>query len=353
MTAVPTIAAVAYLAFFAQPAYETEMKLIVRESQSASAAPVPGLTAGLLGMGSGKSLEDALILEDYLHSAAFIELAADRFNLRDHFHHAPLDPFRRLAENAPRETFYQYFRNAVSISVIPDSTIITVRVRAFSPDLAHELAEFAIERSETMINDLNERVVSAQTSVAQEELEQRQEQLLEVREKLLQFQIANAMVDPAGETRAYFSNIAALDSRLVEKRTELRTGGQYLQDNAFELRRLRQDIQAIEEQRQVETRLLVTEEGSSMATTVQAYEKLKMEQDFALSAYSSAFALAERTKSDAARQQKFLLTIAPPHTPEKPVFPQPARGGLTVFVLSCLGYGIFRLILATIRDHSI
>lgn len=342
-----------YLILLAQPTYETEAKLIVRENHSGSAAPISGLPGALLGIGSKTSLEDALIIENYLHSAAFIELAAERFSLREHFSDAPHDPFRRLAHEAPSETFYEFFRKSVSIGVKPESSILTIRVRAFSPTVTQELAQFIIERSEEIINSLNERMVASQTALAQRELVQSQERLVEVKEKLLQFQISHAMVDPAGETTTYFGNIAALDSRLVEKRTDQRIKAQYLRDDAFEIRRLRQEIIALEAQRKEETRVLVTQEGTGMATTLLGYENLKMQKEFALAAYSSAFAMAENAMLEAARQEKFLLVIAPPYTPEKSVFPRPARGAAMVFILSCIGYGIVRLILATIGDHTI
>lgn len=352
-TAIPTLLALIYLTLLAQPIYETETKLIVRQNQTASSAAIPGFASALLGMGSKTSLEDALILEEYLHSATFIEIAARKLDLRSHFQKAPSDPFRRLSAEAASEDFHKFFRKMISVRIALDSSILSVSVRAFSPTVAWELADFIIERSEEMINDLNERMIRSQTSLVQRELNKSMDRLMEVREALLQFQIDNSMVDPVGETSAYFSNIAALDSRLVEKRTEMRTEAQYLQDDAFTIRRLRQEIQALEEQRKEETRLLVSEADGSMVATLQAYEKQKMQKEFALAAYTAAFALAEKTTMDASQQEKFLLVIAPPHKPQKPAFPKPVRGTATVFVLLCIGFGIFRLILATVRDHTI
>src|SRR5690606_13654167 len=125
------------------------------------------------------------------------------------------------------------------------------------------------------------------------------------------------------------------------------------QDDAFDIQRLRQEIRALEEQRREETRRLVTEGDSNIANTLQTYERLKLQEEFALAAYTTAFALAEQVTLEASRQEKFLLVIAPPHVPEKPVFPRPIRGTATALVLSCIAYGIVRLILATIRDHTI
>jgi capsular polysaccharide transport system permease protein len=349
----PTAGFALYLTLFAQPTYETEAKLIVRESQGGGGGALPGFAATLLGFGGRTSMEDVLILEQYLHSAEFIEAAAAKFSLRDHFHSSPLDPFRRLEAGAEAETFYKFFRKMVTVGIRADSGVLTVQVRAFSPQTAQDLARFIIERSEETINALNQRMIAAQTTLAQAELAKKLDRLKEVRAQLLEFQISHAMVDPVSETTVYFGNVAALDGRLMEKRTELRAKSHYLQEDAFELRRLRQEIRALEEQRTEETRLLVSGGDASMARTLQSYEGLKLQLEFALTAYTAAVATAEQATMEATRQEKFLLVIAPPHAPEKPVFPRPLRGTATVLVLSCLGYGILRLIVATVRDHSI
>jgi capsular polysaccharide transport system permease protein len=348
----PTLATAIYLTLLTQPTYQTEAQLIVRESQGSTGPILPGFASALLGAGSKTSLEDSLILQHYLHSAGFIELADEQFDLRRHFAEAPLDPLRRLSGTARAETFHEYFRKMVSIHVVHESSIMTIRVQTFSPVVAQALASFIIDQSEQMINHLNDRMTSSQTTLAQRELEKGTARLMAAREDLFRFQVANRMVDPVGETSAFFGNVATLDARLVEKRTQLRLEAHYLQEDSFDLRRLRQEIRALEEQRAEETRLLVTEGDTSMANTLQAFEKLQMNKEFALAAYTAAFTLAEKATLEASRQEKFLLVISPPHLPEKPVFPRPVAGTLTFFVLSWIGYGILKLVLATIRDHT-
>lgn len=349
----PTLVYLGYVLALAQPTFQTEAKLIVRENQSGAGANMPGVAAALLGLGGTTSLEDAMILEDYLHSAEFIELADANLGLRDHFQNAPRDPIRRLGEDAQAETFHRYFRKMVSIRVRPETGIVTVQARAFDPDVAYQLAGFIINRSELVINKLSERMVTAQTALAKRELGNKEQRLLAAREALLTFQIENAVIDPVTESEAGFGNVAALDSRLVEKRTELRAKSSYLREGAFELRVLEQEIAALEAQRSQETGRLVTSQDASMVKTLQAYETLKIEHEFSLAGYTTALATVESATIEAARQEKFLLAIVSPHFPERPVFPRPVRGTLTVFVLACAIFGIGRLVIATIREHNI
>src|SRR5690606_7287486 len=106
------------------------------------------------------------------------------------------------------ETFYRFFRKMVFVEVVSESSIMTVYVRAFDPSVAQNLANFIVEQSEKTINELNQRMAASQTSLAQRELAKSMERLSEAKDRVLQFQIANAMVDPVGETAAHFSNVA-------------------------------------------------------------------------------------------------------------------------------------------------
>lgn len=350
---IPTLASFAYFFAFAEPTYETETKLIVRESQSSSNALVPGFAAALFGMGGSTSMEDAMILEDYLLSADFIELADTALNLRGHFQDSSTDLFRRLAQHAQAETFHRFFRKKVSVRVRPESGILTVQVRAFTPDVAQQLADLIIQRSEAVVNELNDRMVEAQTSLARRELDKHEKRLQASRQSMLEFQVKNSVVDPVSESAARFGNIAALDSRLSMKQAELRAKESFLREDAFELRVLRQEIVALEAQRSEETRRFVTGSDSTMATLLIDYEALKVEHEFALAAYSTAVAMAETATLEATRQEKFLLRVANPHYPEKAAFPRPIRGTLVVFIIALSLFGIGRLVIATINDHTV
>jgi capsular polysaccharide transport system permease protein len=350
---IPTLISLVYFLGFAKATYETETKLIVRASQSGSNALVPGFAAALLGLGGSTSMEDAMILEEYLLSADFIELADAALDLRSHYKNARTDPFRRLARKAQAESFYRFFRKKVTVRVRPESGILTVQVRAFSPEVTLQFAQFIIQRSEEMVNEINDRMMESQTGLTVRELEKHKQRLHSSRQAMLTFQVENAIVDPVSESAARFGNIAALDRRLTEKQAELRAKGSYLREDAFELRVLRQEIAAMEAQRTEETRRFVTGGDTTMATLLKEYEALKIAHEFALNAYTAALAMAETATLEATRQEKFLLSVAHPHLPEKPAFPRPLRGTAVVFILAVALFAIGRLVVATIRDHTV
>ncbi|MDF3056674.1 MAG: capsular biosynthesis protein [Rariglobus sp.] len=349
----PTLLALLYLLFFAASTYRTETRLIVRESSEETTNIIPGLAANLLGGGIKSSIEDAYILVDYLQSSALIEQVDAQLDLRAHYSAPRLDFIRRLASDAPAETLHDYYRRHVTISVAPESSIVTLQVDAFDPVFTQKFAQSLVTASEQAINQLNSRMVGAQTALAEKELARTRAELTAARRRLLDFQVAHNIVDPAGEIGSRLGSLAVLDERLVEKRAELRTKEQFLREDAFELRTLRQEITALEAQRNQENQRLINPDNHGMTVAAAAYEEVKLGAEFALHAYTAALALDEKAKLSAARQEKFLLPIAVPLQPEEPVFPAPFVGTLTAFILFSLLYGIIRLIIATIRDHTL
>lgn len=352
-TIAPTFFILLYLLFFAQSSYQAEVKLIVRENKESAVSFTSGLAASLLGGGSRISIEDAYILKEFLHGSQFLDLAEQRLGLKTHFSAPLFDPLHSLKKNPTAEEFYEYIRKRIIIQIAPDSSIVTIQANAFNPQMAKDIANLLISESEKAINTLNARMVASQTALAQKELEQSQASLRACRLQLLEFQTKHSMVNPEKEVGSHLANVAGLDAKLVEKKAELKAKQHYMREDAFEVRALQQEIAALEAQRRQETGNLVSSNEQSMAVALQNYEDLKLQAEFALKAYSSAFALVETAKLEAGRQEKFLLLIAPPSLPEEPVYPRPLMGTLTAFAILTVFFGIIRLIVATIRDHSI
>jgi capsular polysaccharide transport system permease protein len=350
---IPSLLVFLYLLLVAAPTYRTQTHIIVRENSEHSSSMIPGLAASILGGGIKSSLEDAYILVDYLQSSALIEKIDAQLNLRAHYSSPKLDFVRRLSSEASTEDLHAFYLRHIKIIVTPESSIVQLQVDAFDPAYSQQLAQALVAASERAINEINGRMVAAQTDLATRELVKTRQHLDAARRKLLEFQVANNIVDPAGEIGARLTTLAGLDSRAVERKAELRTKEQFLRDDAIELRILRQEIDAIEAQRNQENLRLVNPSNPGMTAAAQAYEEVKFEAELTLQAFTAALALDEKAKLDAARQAKFLLPISQPHLPQDHTFPKPLIGTLTAFILFSLLYGITRLVLATIRDHTL
>ena len=116
---------------------------------------------------------------------------------------------------------------------------------------------------------------------------------------------------------------------------------------------IKREIAALEAQIKEESNLLSGGEAISINKIMADYQQLKISNEFALNAYTSALASLEAARTDAARQVQFLVVIASTGTPEEPSHPRTLRGTATTLVLASLLFLVGRLIIATINDHQI
>lgn len=350
---VPTLCLLLYLWVLAAPVYQSETQFLVRENRDSGGPPVPGFAAALFGGGSRTSLEDAHILAQYLHSNDVLDQLEHSLGLREHYRSPALDWFRRLRGNDTREAFRDYYRRQVSVSIAPDSHIVTLAVRTFDPAFSLAVAHKLIELSEVKINRMNDRILESRTTTGKTELLRAEKSLLASRERLLAFQIEHAVVDPVTHASSHFGLIASLDARIMEKQAELGTKNQFLREGSTELRQLEQGIRALQAQRDQEILKLASEDDDSLASLLFQYERLRLENEFALNAYTTAFALVEQANLSAVRQEKFILMVARPDLPEAPSSPRPVRDSAALFLVLCLLFASGKMILATIKDHAI
>ncbi|MCC5788792.1 MAG: hypothetical protein JJT75_04100 [Opitutales bacterium] len=351
---IPAFLVLGYLLFFAQPTYETETQIVIRENGQGSGMQIPGITASVLGGAGGLSYEEGLILQQYLESASFAERASDELDLIAHFSEPRQDRFRTLSKDPTKEALRRFIRRMVRVQTSSDSGIVVIRVRAFTPEFSQKLTDFVLTESERRINELNRRMVDAKTSSTNRELQASEERVQAIQEEVLSLQLEYGMVDPTKEVAARFDNISSLDQRLVEARTQIRVKSSFMQENSSELRRLRGEMEALEKQREEEvSRALKGTGENNIADLLRTYENLQQRKELALTSYGAAFAMAEQAKMEASRQEKFILVISPTHLPEEPVFPQPGIHFLIGLLIILFSYSIGRLVWATVQDHTV
>jgi capsular polysaccharide transport system permease protein len=82
------------------------------------------------------------------------------------------------------------------------------------------------------------------------------------------------------------------------------------------------------------------------------FEKAAVEKEFATRAYQSALTTLELARTDAARQHRYLATIAEPSLADEARFPRRYLGTLTVFLACFLAFSIGSLLVATVKEHA-
>lgn len=207
---VPTLLAIIYYLFVATPQYDAHVVLAVESSEGR----INGEGAGK-GANAGNQ-RDARLLREALRGVQTLD-ALDRGGaFRSHYRSGG-DWFSRLAPDAGTDATVDYFRDKVSVTNEAGTNILTVRVRAFSGDAAHDFAAKLVEHAREWVTLQNAMASTARLELAQTEVTRERAKLTAAAAALAQ---AGAGTDQPRPT-----DPVAIDHQVALKRLEVALGG--------------------------------------------------------------------------------------------------------------------------------
>ncbi|MCU0969778.1 MAG: capsular biosynthesis protein [Rubrivivax sp.] len=353
LVALPVVLAAVYLAFFAADRYVSESRIAVQHAGSDAASAVPGAALLLAGM-SPPSKQEALFVQQYIHSEGLLLALDKELDLRAHYAAERVDLPFRLAPDASLERFVSYYRDRVEVLFDDVSMLLTVRVQAFDPDFAQRLNRRLLEAGERFVNETSRGIAREQLRFAEGELKVAFERVQAAQAQLLAFQSRNRLVDPAAQAQASVALVAELQSALVRKETELKSLQGFLQDDAAQVQAVRAEIAALRAQLDAERSRGIGggREGERLNALALEFQGLQMQVSFATDAYKLALAAVENARVEATRKVKSLVVVEPPTRPETAEHPRRLYLLATVLVVCVLLFMIVRLVIATIREHQ-
>jgi capsule polysaccharide export protein KpsE/RkpR len=133
---VPLFLAVFYYGLIASDKYVTTASFVIRGAETPKVDMV-GMLTGLPGQAS-QSLEDAYILKDYLLSQDMLGDLRKQLPLEEIFRHEDADYFSRMAAAPSIEDLQKYWQKMVDVTIDKSTGLVTLHVRAFTPDGFHE-----------------------------------------------------------------------------------------------------------------------------------------------------------------------------------------------------------------------
>ena len=90
----------------------------------------------------------------------------------------------------------------IQIGIDPAANIITIRTRAFKPQLSQKMASTIIELSEKLVNKLSDRIVNDSLRFARDELDHAEARIRSANDALTLFRSESRSIDPGEETSA-------------------------------------------------------------------------------------------------------------------------------------------------------
>lgn len=352
---IPTLVAAIYFGLFASDVYVSESRFAIRSAKGgASATGLAAMLSSTISTGGG---QDTSVVADYTHSQDMLLKVNERMNIGAHYSHSDVDTLSRLAENATLEEQLDYFKDHVILQRDSASDVLTLKVRAYDPTVAQQLAQLVIELNESLVNTLSSRIEEDALQTAADEVARASQKVHAASAQITAFQNNNASLNPAAESSAILSIVGGIESKLVEARAALSEKRAYMRDTAPEVVTLKNRVNALSRQLRLEKGRVVgvqgnaNGEGQQMNNLIESYQPLMLEQEMAQQQYASALTSLEVARIEAQRKKQYLITFIQPNLPDQALEPKRFTEIMTVLVFSFLIYLIGGLMWSALKDH--
>jgi len=344
---VPVIIAFSYFGLIATDRYVSESSVVIR-SGSASVQSIS--FGGLIPLG-GASVQDVVVVSDYIGSMEMVQHLDEKFSLREHFSSPQVDIVSRLDPAISAEGFVEYMSGRIGVVYEETTEIVSISVQAYTPEMARDINREIIGKSEVLINQLSDRIAVDAIGAAQAEVQLALENATDVSERMSRFAVVNRSLNPEVETSSIFGVISALEGKLAETRAVYAEKSAYLQESSAEIRGLHNRIVGLETEIQRERARLSDDQGQGVGHLLERYKPLIVEEELARQRYAAALMALETARAESRQQKRYLATFVQPNLPDASTEPDRFIDAVSAILFAILFYTIFALCRATIREH--
>ncbi|WP_198414647.1 hypothetical protein [Chromobacterium phragmitis] len=352
LIALPLLLTSLYFLTLSQDRYVSEAKVVVKRGADDKAG---SLDLGmLLGGGASTLREDAMLLQQYIHSPDMLARLDQTLNLKQAFGvPAGWDWLYRLPADATREDFLDYYRNRVDIQFDDKTSLLAIRSQGFTPEFSQKLNRAILAESERFINELSHKISREDMAFAQREVDNAYAELRQAREKLLTYQNRHGLIDPQAQAQATGQLVAELEGKQAQMEAELRNLQSYLQNDSPQVVSARNALEALKTQIAREKTKLTSAEDDKLNRKASQFQEIRAWVEFRTDLYRLALTALEKAKVAAAHKQKSLAVISSPQLPELAEYPRRLYTLASLLLVASLLYGTIRLALSIIEDHKI
>ncbi|MDN2664401.1 lipopolysaccharide biosynthesis protein [Psychromonas sp. 14N.309.X.WAT.B.A12] len=346
----PTLIFAAYQLLWATERYESQAKVIVQQPDSASTMDSSmALLTGLTGSSGGN---DAELVKAYIYSNDMIEYLNNKIALREHYSQSNIDFFSRIHGDDSKETLNQYYQEHVDVVLDDASGVITIAAQGFDSEYAQLLTNTIVERAEWFINSIGHQLANAQLSFMQGEHKRIEERFTAAQKDLLVFQQKYNLLDPTAEGTAKQTITNTIESQIATKQTEIKTLKAIMSDSSPQVQGLKNELSALNAQLEVE-RDKLSQTGLDevpVSELLSRFTDYKIKMDLALQAYTSSQISLEKSRIEAYRQLKYLITVEKATLSEDSKYPDVIYNISLFLLLLSLAFGIGKIIISTIKE---
>lgn len=346
----PTLFSAIYFGSYASDIYISESSFVVRSPRNQNT--LSGVGALLQGTGFARSQDDTYTVQEYIRSRTALEQLQQTLPVREFYSDKGdiLTRFNGFGWNNSQEAFYKYFKDRLNVDFDSVAGIATLRIRAFDPEEGFAINESLIKQGEELINRLNERARTDTVAFAEQAVENAEKKVKETSDALTRYRVKNKFVDLPAQSNAQLSLVSNLSSELIRVETQLAQLESITPDNP-QVGALKQRQKSLKAQLDQQSKSLAGS-GNSIATQAADYQRLMLDNELAQQQLTTAMVSLQNTRNEADRQQLYLEVISQPSKPDWAVEPYRLYNILATLIIGLMLYGVFSLLIASIREHK-
>ncbi|MEF0939155.1 capsule biosynthesis protein [Rhizobium sp. BR 362] len=355
----PFLASSIYYVFIASDQYVAEARFAVRalsgtssdDKGDGSGGSEGGGAAGLLNMRSAS--QDAYVVTSFIHSTEILKRIGEKLDYRSMFARQDADFLSRFRSSQSDEEFLTYWENHVSAYIDVSSGIITLKVRAFTPDDSVKLSDAIIQESEALINELSQRARNDIVQSMRADVEKSGKAYSDTLAALNQFQHQSGLLSPVAQAKDSSTLLTGLLAQKLEFETRLFVMKQSHAEGSPTYQQLTLALQSLDAQIDKKKTELTGPENASLAKALLEYSKLDTDRMIAEKLYEASQRNYEAVLAEALRKTLYLAVFVKPALPDEAVFPHRITTPLIILLGLAVLWTTLSLIWASVEDHQI
>lgn len=344
---IPALLAVAYETYVAVPIYEAQSVALVSKASSVGNTQSNSLL-GAIGAGSGINLTEAFMAQEYVQSQALLEYLESETGVVTRLSGDDVDPFRRLHTMeflgiSKQSQFTRFVKSSVNLQ----TGMLTLHVRALSPEEAVQLSELISAKLESRVNALSTTLYDEQVEQSRVAVQDARQYLLDTQNALASLQIESGEADLQIRVVGIYDSIAKIEVEILGIETQIAQQNVAGLTDSFQTDRLTALKTNLEERiALMRERLLETPAGSAerpLNELLLEYQRLQLEREIGLEVLSLALVAQEQAQESATLGRSQFQVVVPPLVEEIPWRPRPLYAGLVVFLFGISLASMIRL----------
>ncbi|KQW54772.1 hypothetical protein [Ensifer sp. Root127] len=317
----PMIGSIFYYVFWATPGYVSEVRFIVRSS-------VPLLSRDRYSSDAvepkAKIVQDTAVLLNYLASPAIIQDLRAELDMHTVYGRGDIDVFSRLATDATRDEILEYWKKRSAAHVSPKSGIVELKITAFTPEDAHNLAELVLKLAERRVNQLSSGMWGGLLATTQRDVDNATNEVSDLRGRLRDTQNQTGVFDIELSAETIISVLTNVEASIAEVKSRRLALSQTVGPGSPQLSDLDRRLMGLEEQaRELRSRTAGASRdgGENLADFSSVFDKLKLDLQMAESKLKLAIEDLEKVKLVSTLQLVYVDSFTEPTLPDNSSYP--------------------------------